>query len=75
MLDGEVEGLDAGQITLVHLVLAAGAVGFGDAEEFGKLGHRALHDIDIGDVQRAAADQQHLAQPGIDQGEEHQAGD
>ena len=75
MLDGEIQRLDAVQIALVHLMLAAGTVGFGHAQEFGKLGHRPFHHIDAGDAQRAAAGEQHFAQARIDQGEEHQSRD
>ncbi len=63
MGDGEVQRLDAVQIALVHLMLAADLVGFGLAQELAQRRHRPFQKIDAAHLDILAARHQVSRRP------------
>jgi hypothetical protein len=70
---GVVHGVDAVEITLVELMLAARPLLALGMEVHRQHAHRLVEHADAGELQLAAAVTHHVAQVGIDQGVEHRA--
>src|SRR6185437_3128322 len=74
VLDGEIQCLDALQILLVDIVLAAGSVGLCGTQELSHDGDRSFEHVVGRHAYLSTLRQQVLAQVWIDQREEHQSG-